>query len=73
MDNNYWKDYWDAYYNFMDFSKFDVYKHIKSKAGKFVFLFLNEPNQNYGVHLGQKIGFVPIKGEHGMLLMAHIE
>ena len=34
---------------------------------------LNEPNQNYGVHLGQKIGFVPIKGEHGMLLMAHIE
>lgn len=19
MDNNYWKDYWDAYYNFMDF------------------------------------------------------
>ena len=19
MDNNYWKDYWDAYYNFMHF------------------------------------------------------
>ena len=34
-----------ADYNFMDFSKFDVYKHIKSKGGKFVFLFLNETNQ----------------------------
>ena len=33
---------------------------------------LNEPNQNYSVHLGEKIGFVPIEGEHGMLLMAHV-
>lgn len=46
-----------ADYNFMDFSKFDVYKHIKSKAGKFVFLFLNEPNQenNLFVHWEDKI------------------
>lgn len=46
-----------ADYNFMDFTKFDVYKHIKSKAGKFVFLFLNEPNQekNLFVHWEDKI------------------
>lgn len=46
-----------ADYNFMDFSKFDVYKHIKSKAGKFVFLFLNEPNQerNLFIHWEDKI------------------
>lgn len=46
-----------ADYNFMDFSKFDVYKHIKSKGGKFVFLFLNEPNQenNLFVHWEDKI------------------
>jgi DNA-binding NarL/FixJ family response regulator len=46
-----------ADYNFMDFSKFDVYKHIKSKAGKFVFLFLNELNQerNLFIHWEDKI------------------
>lgn len=33
-----------ADYNFLDFSKFDVYKHIKEKEGSFIILFLNEPN-----------------------------
>lgn len=33
---------------------------------------LNEPNQDYGVHEGDKIGFVPIKTEEGLLLVAHI-
>lgn len=35
---------------------------------------LNEPNQNYGVHEGDKIGFVPIeRPNEEMLLVAHIE
>ncbi|MEE0133422.1 MAG: hypothetical protein U0I22_06440 [Treponema sp.] len=33
-----------ADYNFLDFSKFDVYKHIKEKEGSFILLFLNEPH-----------------------------
>lgn len=33
-----------ADYNFLDFSKFDVYKHIKEKKGSFIVLFLNEPH-----------------------------
>jgi len=34
---------------------------------------LNEPNQDYGVHEGDKVGFVPIERNDGLLLVAHIE
>lgn len=34
---------------------------------------LNEPNQNFGVHEGDEIGFVPIEKDNGLLLVAHIE
>ena len=34
---------------------------------------LNEPNQDYGVHEWDKVGFVPIKREDGLLLVAFIE
>ena len=33
-----------ADYNFLNFSDFDVYKHIDDKKRKFVFLYLNEPS-----------------------------
>lgn len=34
---------------------------------------LNEPNQDYGVHEWDRVGFVPIKREEGLLLVAFIE
>ena len=34
---------------------------------------LNEPNQDYGVHMGDKIGFVPIERPNGMLLVSHVD
>lgn len=34
---------------------------------------LNEPNQDYGIHEGDKVGFVPIERKDGLLLAAHIE
>lgn len=36
-------------------------------------ILLNEPNQNYGVHKGDKVGFLPIKKDNDMLLVACIE
>lgn len=36
-------------------------------------ILLNEPNQDFGVHEGYKIGFVPIKREDGLLLVSHIK
>lgn len=36
-------------------------------------ILLNEPNQNYGVHKGDKVGFLPIKKDNDMLLVAFIE
>ena len=43
--------------NFMNFNKFDVFKHIKEKEGSFIFLFLNEPRtvNNLFIHWEDKI------------------
>lgn len=46
-----------ADYNFTDFNKFDVFKHINEKQGNFIFLFLNEPRSisNLFIHWEDKI------------------
>ena len=36
-------------------------------------ILLNEPNQNYGVHKGDKVRFLPIKKADDLLLVAFLE